>query len=117
MFSIGRTERGNSEQRRNIASRAGTRPGPDSGAFQWCRRSVSIASPTDRVRANVNLVACPSIDPLLLIRYREQVEKVTRLREETVRAIVKNSTEIAMFKEEISQQLRSLREFAEAGPQ
>lgn len=49
------------------------------------------------------------------IRYREQVEKVTRLRDETVRAIVKNSTEIAMFKEEVSQQLKSLREFAEAG--
>jgi kinetochore protein NDC80 len=40
---------------------------------------------------------------------------VTRLRDETVRAIVKNSTEIAMFKEEVSQQLKSLREFAEAG--
>jgi kinetochore protein NDC80 len=52
-----------------------------------------------------------------LIRYREQVEKVARLREETVRAIVKNSTEIAMFKEEISQQLKNLREFAEGGPQ
>jgi kinetochore protein NDC80 len=48
-------------------------------------------------------------------RYREQVEKVMRLRDETVRAIVKNSTEIAMFKEEISQQLKSLRDFAEAG--
>jgi hypothetical protein len=48
-------------------------------------------------------------------RYREQVEKVTRLRDETVRAIVKNSTDIAMFKEEVSQQLKGLREFAEAG--
>ncbi|KAH9977211.1 HEC/Ndc80p family-domain-containing protein [Lactifluus volemus] len=52
----------------------------------------------------------------LQIAYREQVEKVARLRDETVRAIVKNSTEIAMFKEEISQQLKTLRDFAEAGP-
>lgn len=51
----------------------------------------------------------------LAIRYREQVEKVARLRDETIRAIVKNSTEIAMFKEEISQQLKSLRDFAESG--
>jgi kinetochore protein NDC80 len=53
----------------------------------------------------------------LAIRYREQVEKVTRLRDETVRAIVKNSTEVAMFKEEISQQLKNLQDFAEAGQQ
>ncbi|KAH9967890.1 HEC/Ndc80p family-domain-containing protein [Russula dissimulans] len=51
----------------------------------------------------------------LQIGYREQVEKVARLRDETVRAIVKNSTEIAMFKEDISQQLKNLRDFAEAG--
>ncbi|KAI9508485.1 HEC/Ndc80p family-domain-containing protein [Russula earlei] len=51
----------------------------------------------------------------LQIAYREQVDKVARLRDETVRAIVKNSTEIAMFKEEISQQLKNLRDFAEAG--
>jgi kinetochore protein NDC80 len=51
----------------------------------------------------------------LAIRYREQVEKVARLRDETIRAIVKNSTEIAMFKEEISQQLKCLRDFAESG--
>jgi len=48
-------------------------------------------------------------------RYREQVEKVARLRDETVRAIVKSSTEIAMFKEGISQQLKTLRDIAEAG--
>ncbi|KAH9053845.1 HEC/Ndc80p family-domain-containing protein [Lactarius vividus] len=35
----------------------------------------------------------------LQIAYREQVQKIARLQEETVRAIVKNSTEIAMFKE------------------
>jgi kinetochore protein NDC80 len=46
-------------------------------------------------------------------RYREQVEKVNKLREETVRAIVKNSNETLLFKEEVSQQLRNLRQFAE----
>jgi len=50
---------------------------------------------------------------LFTARYGEQVEKVTRLRDETVRAIVKNCTEIAIFKEEISQQLKNLRDFAE----
>jgi kinetochore protein NDC80 len=47
-------------------------------------------------------------------RYREQVEKVTKLQDETARAILKNTNEIAMFKEEVSQQLQYLREFAEA---
>jgi len=67
------------------------------------------------VRTILNRFRFPSVDDDLAIRYREQVEKVVRLRDETVRAIVKNSTEIAMFKEEISQQLKSLRDFAESG--
>ena len=50
----------------------------------------------------------------IYIRYREQVEKTARLKDETVRAIVKNSSEIAVFKESISQQLKDLRDFAEA---
>jgi kinetochore protein NDC80 len=41
------------------------------------------------------------------------VEKVTRLRDDTVRAIIKNSHDIAVFKEEVSQQLKHVREFAE----
>ncbi len=40
------------------------------------------------------------------------MQKIARLQEETVRAIVKNSTEIAMFKEMTSQQLKDLRDFA-----
>jgi kinetochore protein NDC80 len=47
-------------------------------------------------------------------RYREQEEKVNRLREETVRAIIKNTNDIALFKEEVSRHLRELREFVEA---
>lgn len=42
------------------------------------------------------------------------MEKVSRLKEETVRAILKNGQEIAMFKEEVSRHLRELREFAES---
>jgi kinetochore protein NDC80 len=47
------------------------------------------------------------------LSYREQEEKVNRLRDDTVRAIIKNSNDIAMFKEEVSRHLRDLREFAE----
>jgi kinetochore protein NDC80 len=67
------------------------------------------------VRANIIHYGFLPIDARSEIRYREQVDKVARLRDETVRAIVKNSTEIAMFKEDVSQQLKSLRDFAEAG--
>lgn len=45
--------------------------------------------------------------------YREQVERVNRLREETIRAIVKNSSDIAEFKGEVAKRLRELRECAE----
>ncbi|GJE86872.1 HEC/Ndc80p family-domain-containing protein [Phanerochaete sordida] len=50
----------------------------------------------------------------LQIAYKEQVAKVNRLRDDTVREIIKNSSEIVMFKEEISKQLKHLRDFAEA---
>ena len=40
------------------------------------------------------------------------MQKIARLQEETVRAIVKNSTEMAMFKEMTSRQLKDLRDFA-----
>jgi kinetochore protein NDC80 len=46
------------------------------------------------------------------VSYQEQIAKVSRLKDETVRAIIKNSHEIAMFKEEVSRHLRELREFA-----
>lgn len=47
-------------------------------------------------------------------RYREQVEKVNRLKEDTVRAVIKNSSEVVAFKDEVSKQLQYLRDFAEA---
>ncbi|KAL4068416.1 HEC/Ndc80p family-domain-containing protein [Scleroderma yunnanense] len=51
----------------------------------------------------------------LLFSYREQQAKVSRLKEETIRAIAKNSNEIALFKEEVSAHLRQLREFVAEG--
>lgn len=50
----------------------------------------------------------------LQIAYKEQVAKVNRLRDDTVREIIKNSSDIVMFKEEVSKQLKHLRDFAEA---
>ena len=47
-------------------------------------------------------------------RYWEQVEKATRLRDDAVRAIIKNIHDIVVFKEEVSQQLKHVREFAGA---
>ncbi|KAF8136293.1 HEC/Ndc80p family-domain-containing protein [Boletus edulis] len=47
--------------------------------------------------------------------YREQLAKAARLKDETIRAIAKNSNEIGLFKEEVSQQLRHLRDFVEEG--
>ncbi|CAK5279591.1 unnamed protein product [Mycena citricolor] len=49
----------------------------------------------------------------LQFNYREQVEKVARLKDETVRAILKNTHEIAIFKDEVSRCLSDLRLFAE----
>ena len=47
-------------------------------------------------------------------RYREQVDRVNRVKDDTVRAIIKSSSDIVMFKEEVSRQLQHLRDFAEA---
>ncbi|KAK0503056.1 HEC/Ndc80p family-domain-containing protein [Armillaria luteobubalina] len=49
----------------------------------------------------------------LQFKYQEQVEKVSRLKEATVRAIIKNSNDIAMFKSEVSRHLADLREFVD----
>ncbi|KAF9258895.1 hypothetical protein L218DRAFT_704847 [Marasmius fiardii PR-910] len=49
----------------------------------------------------------------LQIEYKEQVAKYDRLKEETIRAILKNSNEIAEFKGEVSRNLQELRAFAE----
>ncbi|KAF9065278.1 HEC/Ndc80p family-domain-containing protein [Rhodocollybia butyracea] len=63
--------------------------------------------------AYVNGMSAKSRLQQLQFDYREQVERVNRLRDETVRAIIKNGTDIAEFKNEVSKRLRELRECAE----
>ena len=45
--------------------------------------------------------------------YQEQIEKTDRLREETVKAIVKSTNDMCVFKEQVSEHLSNLRQFAE----
>ncbi|KAJ4488182.1 HEC/Ndc80p family-domain-containing protein [Lentinula aciculospora] len=45
--------------------------------------------------------------------YREQVERVNRLKDETVRSIIKSSSDIAEFRGEVAKRLRELRECVE----
>ncbi|KAF8737699.1 hypothetical protein AX14_012469 [Amanita brunnescens Koide BX004] len=66
-----------------------------------------------RTAAIANGMGVKSRLQALQLSYREQVEKVSRLKEETIRSIIKNSHDIAIFKEEVSRHLRELREFAE----
>jgi len=67
-----------------------------------------------RTAAMANGVGVKSRLQSLQIAHREQIEKVNRLKDETMRAIIKNSSDIVLFKEEVSKQLKALREFAEA---
>lgn len=46
--------------------------------------------------------------------YREQQEKVARVKDETIRAIIKNSTEIAEMKEAVARQLKYVQDVVEA---
>ncbi|KZT11476.1 uncharacterized protein LAESUDRAFT_272490 [Laetiporus sulphureus 93-53] len=67
-----------------------------------------------RTAAMANGVGVKSRLQGLQIAFREQVDKVNRLKDETTRAIIKNSSDIVQFKEEVSKQLKHLRDFAEA---
>ncbi|KAJ6546466.1 HEC/Ndc80p family-domain-containing protein [Mycena vulgaris] len=67
-----------------------------------------------RTAALANGMGVKSRLQALQFDYREQVEKVSRLKEETVRAIIKNTHDIAMFKAEVSRYLTDLRTFAES---
>ncbi|KAH9934885.1 HEC/Ndc80p family-domain-containing protein [Fomitopsis serialis] len=67
-----------------------------------------------RTAALANGVGVKSRLQALQIAHREQIDKVNRLKDETMRAIIKNSSDIVMFKEEVSKQLKHLRDFAEA---
>ncbi|KAJ7684970.1 HEC/Ndc80p family-domain-containing protein [Mycena polygramma] len=66
-----------------------------------------------RTAALANGMGVKSRLQALQFDYREQVEKVSRLKDETVRAIIKNTHDIAMFKAEVSRYLTDLRVFAE----
>ncbi|KAH8107205.1 HEC/Ndc80p family-domain-containing protein [Cristinia sonorae] len=66
-----------------------------------------------RTSAMANGVGVKSRLQAVQIAYREQIDKVERLRDETVRAIIKNSSDIVSFKEEVSTQLKDLRDFAD----
>ncbi|KAG6866081.1 hypothetical protein C0991_008833 [Blastosporella zonata] len=68
-----------------------------------------------RTAALANGMGVKSRLQALQFDHGEQMEKISRLKEETVRAIIKNSHDIAIFKEEVSRHLRELREFAEGG--
>ncbi|CCM02890.1 uncharacterized protein FIBRA_05004 [Fibroporia radiculosa] len=67
-----------------------------------------------RTAAMANGVGVKSRLQALQIAYREQIDKVNRLKDETMRAIIKNSSDTVMFKEEVSKQLKHLRDFAES---
>ncbi|OBZ75594.1 putative kinetochore protein NDC80 [Grifola frondosa] len=67
-----------------------------------------------RTAAMANGVGVKSRLQALQIAHREQIEKVNRLKDDTVRAIIKSSSDIVTFKEEVSKQLQHLRDFAEA---
>ncbi|KAI0742721.1 HEC/Ndc80p family-domain-containing protein [Daedaleopsis nitida] len=67
-----------------------------------------------RTAAMANGVGVKSRLQALQIAYREQVEKTNRLKEETIRAVIKSSSDILAFKDEVSKQLQYLRDFAEA---
>ncbi|CAL1704145.1 unnamed protein product [Somion occarium] len=67
-----------------------------------------------RTSAMANGVGVKSRLQALDIAYREQIAKAERLRDDTVRAIVKSSSEIVAFKDEVSRQLKYLHDFADA---
>lgn len=59
-------------------------------------------------------VICYALTDVIHLSFKEQVDRVNRLRDDTVRAILKNTNDILMFKEEVSRHLSDLREFVEA---
>ncbi|KAJ7063098.1 HEC/Ndc80p family-domain-containing protein [Mycena amicta] len=67
-----------------------------------------------RTAALANGMGVKSRLQALQFEYREQIEKVSRLKDETVRAIIKNSTDITKFKAALSQHLAELAEAAKA---
>ncbi|EIN07775.1 hypothetical protein PUNSTDRAFT_70409 [Punctularia strigosozonata HHB-11173 SS5] len=73
-------------------------------------RDVSEA----KVAAKANGVNVKSRLQAAQIAYNEQVEKVAKLKDETLRAIVKSITEIALFRTQVSERLKEVKELAES---
>ncbi|KAF7291020.1 PPM-type phosphatase domain-containing protein [Mycena chlorophos] len=67
-----------------------------------------------RTAALANGMGVKSRLQALQFQYHEQVEKVARLKDETVRAIIKNSTDITRFKAALSKHLAELSDAAKA---
>jgi len=67
-----------------------------------------------RMAAMAHGVGAKSRLQAIEIAYREQQEKVARVKDETIRAIIKNSTEIAEMKEAIARQLKYVQDVVEA---
>ena len=53
------------------------------------------------------------IDLMTFNRYQEQIERVDRLKDETIRTILKSSSDMAAFKEEVSSHLNTLRQYTD----
>jgi len=67
-----------------------------------------------RMAAMAHGVGAKSRLQAIEIAYREQQEKVARVKDETIRAIIKNSTEIAEMKEAVARQLKYVQDVVEA---
>ena len=64
--------------------------------------------------AYVPILPVCSIRISLRYSFREQVVRTERLKDETVKKIVKSTSDIALWKTEVSNQLNRLRQYAEA---
>lgn len=67
---------------------------------------IAFVSPI-YARVLVTLTSCS-------YRFREQQEKIARLKDETVREIIKHSTEIVEMKEAVARQLKYVQDVVEA---
>jgi kinetochore protein NDC80 len=106
---LGRKSGSYSEQYRGGEAGAGACTSKTRRAYQRHGCKISITNRTSPV-------GCYSLDAsksflMAFARYREQLDKVARLKEDTVRSIVKSSIELGLFKGEVSRHLKQLRDF------
>ncbi|KAI0807228.1 HEC/Ndc80p family-domain-containing protein [Fomes fomentarius] len=82
--------------------------------LQALQIALCLLSYVTNLRVFFTVAAIHASCSLLHGSYREQIEKINRLKEDTVRAVIKNSSDVVAFKDEVSKQLQYLRDFAEA---